>query len=62
MSPASPTWWWCLEHKRVEQGFGCGGTTRIGPYDSEQEAAKAPERTRVRAAEQEARDKADRKD
>jgi len=53
----STTYWWCLEHKRVEENGGCGSTTRIGPYDSAPEAAKAPERTRARAAEQDARDK-----
>ena len=59
---SKPTYWWCLEHKRVEENGGCGGTTRIGPYDSAQDAAKAPERTRARAAEQEARDKREGKD
>ena len=58
----SSTFWWCLEHHRVEQDGGCGSTSRIGPYDSQAEAAKAVERTRARAAEQEARDKADGKD
>jgi hypothetical protein len=62
MSPAAPTWWWCLEHRKVEKDFGCGSSTRVGPYDTEQEAANAPERTRARAAEQESRDKADQKD
>lgn len=54
---ASMSWWWCLEHKRVEEGLGCGSTTRLGPYDSAQRAAGALERTRARAAEQDARDK-----
>jgi hypothetical protein len=53
----NPTWWWCLEHKQVEKDFGCGSTTRIGPYDTREDAAQAIERTRDRAAEQEARDK-----
>lgn len=47
---------WCLEHKCVEQEFGCGSTSRIGPYDTEAEAASALSRTRQRGAEQEARD------
>lgn len=59
---SAQTYWWCLEHKRVEQDGGCGSTSRIGPYDSEQDAAKALERTRARAAEQEAKDRADGKD
>jgi hypothetical protein len=59
---SDPTYWWCLEHKRVERDGGCGSTSRIGPYESEQQAASAPERVRARAAEQAARDKADEKD
>jgi len=59
---SDPTWWWCLEHRKVEEGFGCGSTTRVGPYDSQQEAAAAPQRLRERAAQQKARDEADEKD
>jgi hypothetical protein len=59
---SKPTWWWCLEHRKVEEGFGCGSTTRAGPYDSEQEAAAAPQRIRERAAQQQARDEGDEKD
>ncbi|MFA5939860.1 MAG: hypothetical protein WC809_10945 [Sinimarinibacterium sp.] len=53
------TWWWCLEHKRTEQDEGCRSANRLGPYDSEQQAATAIERTRARSAEQDARDKAE---
>jgi hypothetical protein len=56
---SAKTYWWCLEHKRVETNGGCGSTTRIGPYDSADEAAKAVERTRARAAEQDAKDRED---
>ena len=59
---SNATWWWCLEHRKVEEGFGCGGTTRVGPYDSEQDAALAPQRIRERDAQQKARDAADEKD
>ena len=52
-------WWWCLDHKQVEQGNGCASPNRLGPYDSEQKAASAIERTRARSAQQDARDKAD---
>lgn len=55
------SWWWCLDHKNVEEGAGCSSTSRLGPYDSAQQAAGAIERTRKRAAEQEARDKAEEK-
>jgi hypothetical protein len=49
--------WWCLEHKSVEQGLGCGSTTRIGPYDTQQQAAGALERVRRREGEQVEKDK-----
>jgi hypothetical protein len=55
------TWFWCLDHKRVEEGIGCGSTTRIGPYATQSEAATALERTRAREKAQEERDKADEK-
>lgn len=55
------SWFWCLDHKRVEQGAGCGSTTRIGPYSTSAEAATALERTRQREAEQVARDADDEK-
>lgn len=57
------SWWWCLDHKKVEEGADCpsGSTSRLGPYDSAQHAAGAIERTRKRTAEQEARDKAEEK-
>ena len=50
------TWFWCLDHKRVEKDAGCGSTSRIGPYATQAEAATALERTRKREEEQEARD------
>ncbi|MGQ0587811.1 MAG: hypothetical protein ACT4PK_11530 [Gammaproteobacteria bacterium] len=46
------SYWWCLDHKQVEQGLGCGSTTRIGPYDSQQQAASALDRVRQREDEQ----------
>jgi len=55
------SWWWCLEHKCVEESLGCGSTTRIGPYDSAERAASALERIGKREGEQQARDKADEK-
>lgn len=55
------SWHWCLDHKQVEEGLGCGSTTRLGPYATREQAAGAIERTRVRETQQEARDKADEK-
>lgn len=52
-------WFWCLEHKEVEEGAGCRSTSRLGPYATKEEAAGAIERTRQRTAEQDARDKSD---
>jgi hypothetical protein len=55
------SWWWCLDHKQVEQDAGCPkrSTNRLGPYESEQQAATAVERIHARNIEQDARDKAD---
>ena len=49
-------WFWCLEHKAVEEGIGCGSSSRIGPAATREEAATALERTRQREEEQKARD------
>jgi len=54
-------WWWCLEHKCVEEHLGCGSTTRIGPYDTQQQAATALERVRKREEEQVEKDKEEEK-
>jgi hypothetical protein len=51
------SYWWCLEHKAVEEGLGCGSTTRIGPYDKPELAASALERVHKREDEQSAKDK-----
>lgn len=55
------SFWWCLEHKQVEEGIGCGSTTRLGPYDTQQLAATALERIGKREEEQQAKDKAEEK-
>jgi hypothetical protein len=41
-------WYFCLRHKRVEHGVGCPDRDRMGPYDSENEAANALEHARER--------------
>ena len=48
--------WWCIDHKSVEEGLGCGSTTRIGPYDTQQQAATALERVKKREGEQAEKD------
>lgn len=34
-------WFYCLKHNRVEHGPGCPDRDRMGPYDTEAEAASA---------------------
>jgi hypothetical protein len=34
-------WYYCLDHKRVEPDNGCRDEVRLGPYDSQEEAAAA---------------------
>ena len=51
------SFWWCLEHKTVEESLGCGSTSRIGPYDTQERAATALQRVSEREKEQEAKDK-----
>jgi hypothetical protein len=51
------SFWWCLEHKSVEEGLGCGSTSRIGPYDKPEQAQTALQRIAVREKEQEQKDK-----
>jgi hypothetical protein len=48
-------WFYCLKHKRVEQGPGCPDRDRMGPYDSENEATHALERAKERNEEWEAK-------
>ena len=35
------TFWFCLEHHAVEPFDGCGSDNRIGPFDTESDAANA---------------------
>ena len=34
-------WWYCLRHRTVEQGAGCPGKDRLGPYPTRQDAEHA---------------------
>ncbi len=40
--------WYCLTHDRVEGRDGCRNQDRLGPYDTEAEAARALESARER--------------
>jgi len=50
-------YWWCLDHKKVEEGLGCASSSRIGPYDTPEQAATALDRVHKREEEQEQKDK-----
>ena len=36
-------WYYCLHHKKVEEGPECPGRDRLGPYATQAEAARAIE-------------------
>lgn len=36
-------WYYCLRHKKVEEGPECPGKDRLGPYATPAEAARAIE-------------------
>ena len=40
--------WYCLKHHAVEGKDGCKNADRLGPYDSEAEAARALEKIQER--------------
>lgn len=56
---SSSSYWWCLTHGEVEQGTGCANMSRLGPYDTAEQAAAAPARARARTEQQDALDEAD---
>lgn len=39
----APEYWYCIKHSRVEPYEGCRNKDRMGPYDTEAEAARALE-------------------
>ncbi|WP_416966992.1 hypothetical protein [Streptomyces sp. 4F14] len=41
-------WFYCLEHKKVEEGPDCPGKDRFGPYPSRKEAEHAMQTARER--------------
>ena len=56
------SFWWCLDHGRVEDGDGCPNKNRMGPYDTREQAESVLERTRARTAAEDARDEEERGD
>ncbi len=49
-------WWYCLKHRAVEHGPGCPGKDRLGPYETEDQAAHALDTVRKRNKEWDAAD------
>jgi hypothetical protein len=49
-------WWYCLRHNRPERNGDCPGKDRLGPYATEEEAARALETVRRRNEEWDAQD------
>ena len=43
--------WYCLNHHRVEPLDGCANSSRLGPYPSQAEAARALEKVQERNVE-----------
>jgi hypothetical protein len=41
-------YYFCLKHHAVEEKKGCPASQRLGPYDSEEEAARALEKVAER--------------
>ena len=50
MADKSTRWWFCVEHQKPEFGNECGTRNRLGPFDDEATAARAPEIARARTA------------
>lgn len=49
-------YYWCLRHDEVEHGAVCRATSRLGPYETPEEARGWRERVEARNAEWEAAD------
>ncbi|MGH8886265.1 MAG: hypothetical protein ACRDYX_14025 [Egibacteraceae bacterium] len=48
MTEHSGEWYWCLDHRRAEQGKVCPEKVRMGPYRSAEEAANWREKAKER--------------
>lgn len=47
-APLAEQWYYCLEHRVVEPRGGCRNATRLGPYPTREDAARALETVRRR--------------
>jgi len=45
---ADRQWYWCLEHSAVEPYERCRAATRLGPYATRADAARALDKVRER--------------
>lgn len=45
---AGGQWFWCMRHQCVEEGAGCRGADRLGPYPSADAAAHWRDRVEQR--------------
>jgi hypothetical protein len=50
-------YWWCLDHRRVEEEDGCAHAKRLGPFDTPQEASHAIEHAAQRSKDWDEQDK-----
>jgi hypothetical protein len=46
--PKAGEWYYCLQHKTVEEGLQCPAKNRFGPYASRTEAEHAMEKVKER--------------
>ena len=52
-------YWWCLNHNRVEPDDGCAHQSRLGPFETADEAAEALARAAERTKAWDEQDSAD---
>lgn len=52
------SFWWCTDHDAVEPQEGCRGEVRLGPYETQEAAARALQSVRERNERLDAEDEA----
>ena len=45
---AKVEWYWCMRHATVEEGVGCRGSERLGPYPSREAAERWQDKVQER--------------
>jgi hypothetical protein len=56
MNNSDTKWYYCLTHNKAEQGVGCKGGDRMGPYPDENTATRALELARERTKAEDKKD------